>query len=109
MNTSEFVPCRPGDAWNPGRIDHREARLGVAHALVLLAPDEHVPREQAVPGLLGDHADWQPVFRVGAREAILDEELFPFEVAHELPVELVEMRGFNRAVDLAPPDVPVAR
>ena len=37
--------------------------------------DEHVAGEQAVPGLLGDHAHLQPVRRVGAGIEVLREQL----------------------------------
>ena len=36
--------------------------------------DEQRPRKERVPGLLGDHPDAQAVLRVGADEALEDEQ-----------------------------------
>ena len=66
--------------------------------------DEHVPREQAVPGLLGDDADRQPVARVGAGVAVLHEELAALDVVEQPLVQRVEVPRLDRPVDLAPPD-----
>ena len=41
--------------------------------------DEHVPGEEAVPRLLGDDAHRQPVARIGAGVAVLDEQLLALD------------------------------
>ncbi len=109
MKTSEFVlscgrirgEARHVDDGELGRVLAELRRIGLGN--------EQVPREQAVPRLLGDDADRQPVRRVGARPAVLDEELLAPQVGQHAPLEPVERRGVDRPIDLAPRDVLLAR
>jgi len=50
----------------PRRVDDRELRRVVLPARRVALGDEHVPREETVPSLLGDDADRQTVGGVGA-------------------------------------------
>ena len=71
--------------------------------------DEHVLREQAVPGLLGDDPDGQPVPRIRARVAILHEQLASLDVVEHPAMERVEELRLDGPVHLAPPDLVLAR
>ncbi len=66
-------------------------------------------REQAVPRLLGHDAHRQPVRRVGARVAVLDEDFLAAQIGEHAALEAVECRRIDRAVHLAPRDVLLAR
>ncbi len=71
--------------------------------------DEHVAREQAVPGVLGDDPHRQPVARVGAGVAVLHEESATLHVVEQALPQRVEMMRLERPIDLAPPDLVGAR
>ena len=75
MKVSVRVPSISGEAWNEGAqitVNSGTWRLSCFAAADL---HEHGAREQAVPGLFGDDADGQAVFRVGAGVAILHEHV----------------------------------
>ncbi len=85
-------------------VDHGEVRRVRRNTCGLGDLEKHVAGEQAVPCLLGDDADSQPVARIRAGIAVLNEELAPFDVAQKTLVQRVEVPSFNWAIDLAPPD-----
>ena len=70
--------------------------------------DQQVLREQAVPGLLRNHAHGQAKDRVGAAEAILDEQLPALEMGQHARAQGVEFFRVERPVDRTPPDIPGA-
>ena len=75
-----------------------------SHQLVGVRTDEQVAREKAVPGELGDHADAEPVPRVGAGHDVLRVHLMgPGVVLHPRQKRL-EARGRDRLVARMPPD-----
>src|SRR5262249_1848532 len=67
--------------------------------------DEHVAREQAVPGLLGDDAHGQTIVRIGAGKEILDEDVAAAQVRGDPHLQPVEDVPGDRTVDITPPDV----
>jgi hypothetical protein len=71
--------------------------------------DEQIPAEEVMPRELVDHPDRQPIRRVGAREAVEDEQFLVLERSEHLVVQDVELRRVNRPVDLAPCDLTRAR
>ena len=92
------------------RLERRRAHdreLGHVLAVRLAARRrlEHVAHEEAVPRLLGDDAQRQPVLRLRARVEILDEEVAALEEAEQAAEDLLELVGRERAVVLAPPDM----
>ena len=83
------------------RIDDREFR-DMRRLLPGGGLDEHVAREKAVPGVLGDDPDGQPVFGVGADKAVLHEDIIGLEV-HDHPfVQQVKKLLADGGIDLAP-------
>ena len=81
MNVSVRVPSMMGDARNEGAqitVNSGTCRLSVLGAADL---HEHVAREQAVPGLLGDDADGHAVVRIGAGVAVLHEDVAALQEA----------------------------
>ena len=71
--------------------------------------DEQVPDEQVLPGQFLDEADRQAVVGIGAGVEILDEQLLALQVRDDVAAQHVEVRGVDRLVDLAPPDLRFAR
>ena len=71
--------------------------------------NEQVPREEAVPRLLGDDANGSRYAGIGAGPAVLDEEFLAAQVREHAALEAVERRGVDRPVHLAPRDVLLAR
>ena len=100
-------PVDRGIGGEARRVDDGE--LGLVN-LELAGPrrDQQVLGEQAMPGLLGDDAHGQAKGRVGAAEAILDEQLLALEMGHHARAQGGELLRLERLVDRAPPDVPGA-
>ena len=71
--------------------------------------DEQIADEQVLPGEFVDEADRQAVFGIGAGVEVLDEELLALQVRDDVAPQHVEVRGVDRLVDLAPPDLRFAR
>src|SRR5262249_51810927 len=86
------------------RVDDGEFRDMAARLLVPIGTYEHMARKQAMPGIFGDDADRNAEFRIGAREAILHVDLFAPQMRKDFVEHLIET-AFERAIDLAPPDV----
>ena len=86
------------------QLQDREVGLEVRERLPGRRP-EHVAREQAVPGGLGDHPDLKTVGRIGTGVEILNVQLAPERVGAGLGPE--PRRGIrrHRLVDLAPVDL----
>ena len=93
------------DALERRAADHGEVGHVAPVLLVGLQRNEHVPREEAVPGVLGDDPHRHPVVRVGADVAVLHEQVAPLQEALQAREQLVELVGRERPVVLAPPDV----
>ena len=79
---------------NSGRCDARFCRI--------VLRQEHVAREQIVPGELVDDANRQAVRRVGAGPGIEDVEVLVLEVRHHVVMQRVELRLVDRTIDVAP-------
>ena len=90
------------------RGHHRELRLE-AGQIRRRRHDEQVADEQVLPREFLDEPDRQAVFGIGARIQILDEQLLALQVRDDVAAQHVEMRGVDRLVDLAPPDLRFAR
>ena len=71
--------------------------------------EEHVAREDGVPRLLGNDSDRDAILRVGADEAILDEDLPAAKVLEQPLADGEEALPIIGHVDLAPPHVRLAR
>jgi len=67
--------------------------------------DEQVSDEQIVPGHFLDETHREAICGVGAGVEVLDEEFLLPEVRDQVGAERVVLRGLERLVDLAPPDV----
>ena len=93
MKVSEGVWSIGGNALKPGAQMTVNSGTWRRYSSLRLRLEEHVPREERVPGLLGDDPDRQPVVGVGAAEAVLHEEVAPLEVALQPAEELVELLG----------------
>ena len=74
-----------------------------------IVEDEEVTREQAVPGVLGDDADGEPVAAVGAGVTVLHEQLGAAQRRQHVLVQAVEVLDRHRPVRAAPGDVMLAR
>ncbi len=92
-----------------GSVDHGELRLVAGQLFRVALAQEHVPREQLVPGRLRDHADRQLGFRVGARVAILDVQVLPLKVGREAGTEGLVTFFVDGLIRLSPPDLVRAR
>ncbi len=66
--------------------------------------DEDVAGEEAVPGGLGNHPDWEAVVWVGASAGILNEHISSLEIRGHQVVEPIKFFGGKFFIDLAPPD-----
>ena len=97
-------PVRLGIRLDVRRVEHERLRL-VGVQLVAGRTDEHRLREQGVVRARRDHADADPMLRVGAGERVdhVETLLGREEVGH-LATEVVEARLLERPVDLSPPD-----
>ena len=91
------------------RIDHRE--LGPMRRALrrIVLRQEHVAREQIVPGELVDDANRQLVLAVGAGPGVEDVEFLVLQIRHHVLVERVELGFVHGPVDVAPVHVPFAR
>ena len=92
-----------GSAEIGGACHDRQGRLEIRH-LGRVRADEHVAREEAVPGAVGDHPHRQPVVRVGAGVEVLDEQLAALQIGQHSLLQVFEARRLDRLVDGAPPD-----
>ncbi len=70
--------------------------------------DEQVAHEQVLPRELVNESDRQSILGIRARVKVLDEQLLALQVRDDVLAQQVELRGRNRLVDLAPPDVAFA-
>ena len=86
-------------------VDDGELRHVPGH----IVEDEEVAREQAVPGVLGDDADGEPVAAVGAGVTVLHEQLGAAQRRQQVLVQAVEVLDRHRPVRAAPGDVLLAR
>ena len=91
MKVSVRVLSMSGEAWNVGHGDDGELRHVLLHRVDGRRLEEHVAREEAVPGLLGDDPDRQAVLRIGAGVAVLDEDVPALQVALQAGVEHAEV------------------
>ena len=87
-----------------GCVQDGEFRFEI-RALRVIRRDEHVAREQAVPGLLGHHPDRQAVLRIGAGIDVLDEQLAVLQIGGHPLVGGIEMGFRDPVVDRPPPDI----
>jgi len=93
----------------PRHVNDGEFGHVIAQLLRVELADEHVAREQVVPGVLGNDAHRHTVVQVCANVAVKDEDVAVLGVGQHLPVEVVEVFLCEGAVDFAPPDVRFAR
>ena len=70
--------------------------------LVALGADQQLPDEQRVPGVFGEHAGLDPVFRIGAAVEILREQFLAFGVRLEIGEQIVEILLRHFAVAVPP-------
>ena len=99
----------------PGRIglerrrhEHRELRFKGGQ-VPGGRDDEEVAHEQALPRQFLDEADRQAVLGIRAGVEILHEEFLVLQVRDDVAAQRVEVGGLDRPVDLAPPDIALAR
>ena len=90
------------------RLDRRrvqDERLGhMGGDLLLRRVDEERLCEERVPRAVSDHAEREPVRRVGARERIDDVELLVLEERDDLRAQPLEALLVDRPVDASPVD-----
>jgi hypothetical protein len=98
-----------GDGVEAGSVDDRESRLVLLEASGVRFLDEHVAREQTVPRQLRDHADGKLIALVRACLAVLDEQILALQVGGEPCAQRIVALNGKRLVDLAPPDLLIAR
>ena len=79
---------------NSGRCDDALLRI--------VLRQEHVAREQIVPGELVDDANRQAIRRIGSGPGIEDVEFLVLEVRHHVAMERVELRLVHRTIDGPP-------
>ena len=96
-----------GVGMETGRLDDGVFRLEVAEIFILRL-DEHVAREQRMPGVFSDDADRQAKFRVGAGIAVLDESLAALEVVSQAFMDGFELVLADWLIDRPPPDIVLA-
>ncbi len=83
--------------------NEEQRELGhVVFRLLRVRPDEQLPREQTMPGALRDHANRHGVFRVRAREAVVDEQILALKERQQLRVEPGELLCRHRLVHRSP-------
>lgn len=86
-------------------VDDGPVRLDRGRFSIIGGRDEECASEEAVPGLLGDHAHVQTIGLVGAGAAAkLEDILTLLEVFDGAAEQFVEVIGGDAAVDFAPPD-----
>ncbi len=93
-----------GRGLKPRRRDHGKFRHVMSQCILTPNLQEHGARKQTVPRLLRDDADGQAVLRVGAREAVLHEDIAPLQVALQARQQRAEILAGDGPVVLAPPD-----
>jgi hypothetical protein len=69
---------------------------------------EHVAREEIVPGELVDHSNREAVLGIGAGPRVEDVELAFLHVSHHVAMEEIELLRLDRTVDRAPVHVALA-
>ncbi len=94
-----------GDRVEAREAEHAELGNMLDQPLSVLDLDEHVPSEQALPGVLGDDSNRQLVVAVCADATVLHEDILALDVCEQTAVELFVVFLIERAVDRAPPDV----
>ena len=96
-----------GGGAEAGGGDHRELRAVFVERFLVPGADEHVPGEEALPGLGGDDPDGESVLGVGAGVAVLDEQVAALEVGGHPPAQAGVPLGGEGVVVATPPDVGV--
>jgi hypothetical protein len=104
MNVDELVPSA-SVGQKRRDVDNGEFRRMAGRLRVPIRADEHMAGEKAVPGVFSDDANRDPIFRIGASEAVLHIYIFSPQVGQNLLAQLVEVGLLERTVHLAPPDV----
>src|SRR6266511_3146151 len=84
-------------------MEHEGLRAVVLE-LFLGGLDEERLGEERMPRTVGDHAQLEPVLRIGSGEGIDDVELTILEVREDLGSEALELILLDRLVDLSPPE-----
>ena len=102
-------PVRHRVRLESGGGDDREVGDVAPRLLHRRVLEEHRAGEEAVPGLLGDDPDRQPVLGIGPAVDVLHEDVAALEVAAEPGVERAEALGVEGPVVLAPPHVLLGR
>ena len=81
----------------------QDGELGVViGSLVRLGPDEELPSEEAMPGVLANQANGQRMGGIGAHEAILHEHVAALPERQHLGVQPVEVGFRHGLIDGAP-------
>ena len=84
-------------------VDHGEAR-DVVLGRGPIRPDEDLPGEQIVPGILRHDPDRDPMGGVDPCKAVLHVDVASLQIGEEPPVESVEAGRIEGAIDRSPPD-----
>ena len=84
-------------------VEDERLRLEVGE-LLLARLDEERLRKERMPGAVGDHAEREPVFRIGAREGVHDVDVVTLEMTEDLVAQTLEAILVEILVDLAPGD-----
>ena len=97
-----FAPAVPlGIGPERRQIDDREFGHE-AGELGALGPDQQLPDEQRMPGVFGEDARLDPIFRIGAAVEILREEFLAFGVCEKIGEQIVEVLLRHFAVTVPP-------
>ena len=97
-------PVDLGDGLEARGVQDRE--LGhVVRQLFGLGLNEHIAREEGVPGADGDDPNRQTVARIGAGKAVLNPDIAVLQIGLETAEHVFEGFGRYRLVDITPPDV----
>ena len=104
MAVPERTPSTAGSAWKQRRMQDDVVRLETFQFCFRRA-DEHVAREQGLPGAGGDQAHAHAVGRIGAGIQILREQFLALQIGLHAALQDGELLRRQLLVDLAPPDV----
>ncbi len=70
-----------------------------------LGLNEHIPGEQAMPGIFCDHPHRQAVFRIGSAKAVLNKQVATLEKALQPAEQFIKFFTAVGPVILPPPDL----
>src|SRR5262245_38532994 len=87
------------------RIYHSEFRNVTSGLFIPIRAAKHVTGEEAMPGILVDDSDRNPVIRIGTRKTVLNIDVFYLDIVQDLFKYSIEAVLARLAVGLTPPDM----